>query len=737
MNLRILAVMVGSASVLALGSAFAESTRLEEIVVTAQRKVESAQNVGIALSVVGGDALKERGIAKVNDLQNATPSLEVEPAFGSGQPQFRLRGVGFIDYTSNNSSPVGVNIDEVALPLPIQTQGQLFDIDRVEVLRGPQGTLYGRNTTGGAVNFISNRPTKDFHAGITADYGSHDAWSGEGYVSGALAESLLGRLSWAVEQGGAWQRNRLTGEKLGDRERYALRLQFEWNPLEALDLRLNLHGSKDKSDGQGMQLFTPSSAVPGNPPVLPADTNPYVTGWSLRPSFAASLGLRASQKPGVNNDNNGADLTANVDLGFGKLTSITAFNKLLRRELTDWDGTQYAVTDVFFRSDAKVFSQELRLASVGTGPFGWVGGVYYSNEKLKEFFFNDLSESPFGGLATTSYEQKGKSTGVFAQVNYQFTDALKGILGLRQEQESRDLTGLNTTFLTVTGVEIPSFTGGAQDRSLSNSDTSGKVGVEYKLADRSLLYASISRGVKSGGFTTHNTLDPRAANAFKPETLVAYELGVKSDVTPTLRVNAAVFYYDYKDQQVLSAEKFTVAGPAGPVDTYVGKFVNAPKSKISGGELELTWRPTEALEIGQYAGYKQGKFKDTILNRKLVDFNGRDLDIPKLSYGGDVAFSWKFGDYKLRAEGNYSYHDQYKQLFLLTLPEHTLPSYWLVNASLSIAPASGANWRASLWGRNLFSEKYYLTKNFFLDETAIIAAAGEPATFGLRLSYSF
>src|ERR1700694_574971 len=145
---------------------------LEEVVVTAQRREESAQNVGIALSVLSGQSLAEKAITNVVDLQNAIPSLQIEPAFGSGQPQYRIRGVGFLDYTSNNASPVGVSVDDVAFALPIQTQGQLFDIDRIEVLRGPQGTLYGRNTTGGQINFLSNRPTAATHAGFAAEYGS-------------------------------------------------------------------------------------------------------------------------------------------------------------------------------------------------------------------------------------------------------------------------------------------------------------------------------------------------------------------------------------------------------------------------------------------------------------------------------------------------------------------------------------------------------------------------------------
>jgi outer membrane receptor protein involved in Fe transport len=165
----------------AVSNSAADSGGLEPVVVTAQRKQESAQSIGIAISVLSGESLEAKSVTYVNDLQNAVPSLQVEPAFGSGQPQFRIRGVGFIDYTSNNASPVGVSLDDVALALPIQTQGQLFDIDRVEVLRGPQGTLYGRNTTGGEINFISNRPTADTHAGFTAEYGSHNEVDAEGW----------------------------------------------------------------------------------------------------------------------------------------------------------------------------------------------------------------------------------------------------------------------------------------------------------------------------------------------------------------------------------------------------------------------------------------------------------------------------------------------------------------------------------------------------------------------------
>src|SRR5882757_7580806 len=331
------AVLLNSASLASLrtDTSTADANSLGEVVVTAQRKEESAQNVGIALSVVSGQALADKAITNVVDLQNAIPSLQVEPAFGGGQPQYRIRGVGFLDYTSNNASPIGVSVDDVAFALPIQTAGQLFDIDRIEVLRGPQGTLYGRNTTGGQINFITNRPTADTHAGFTAEYGSHNEVNAEGYVSGSIIDGVLGRLSVATEQGGEWQRNRDTGQRLGNKDKIAGRGQLEWKPADIVDLRLGFHLAKDKSDETGLYLLKPytrTNALGVVTTTIPADTSRYITDWNLNPVFANLIGLGPGSKPGVDNSNNGVDLSANIDFGGARLTSITAYNRMIRRE---------------------------------------------------------------------------------------------------------------------------------------------------------------------------------------------------------------------------------------------------------------------------------------------------------------------------------------------------------------------------------------------------------------------
>jgi iron complex outermembrane receptor protein len=736
MYLRSVAAVLGAGALLLNSASFADlaaadsttdANSLSEVVVTAQRKVESAQTVGIALSVVSGQDLANKAITNVVDLQNAIPSLQVEPAFGGGQPQYRIRGVGFLDYTSNNASPIGVNVDDVAAALPIQTAGQLFDINRVEVLRGPQGTLYGRNTTGGQINFITNRPTEETHAGITAEYGSFNEVTAEGFVSGKIAEGLLGRLSVATEQGGGWQRNRDTGQHLGNRDRTAGRGQLEWKPTEIVDLLLEFHLSKDKSDETGLHLLKPYTRTNAAGVVttsIPADTSRYVTDWNLNPAFAAVTGLNPGSKPGVNNSNNGVDLAANIDVGFAKLTSITAYNKMIRREFSDWDATQFHDSDEYFHSSLDVISQELRIASNGSGPLSWVGGVFYSDQKLDEAFYSDFSDA-LGGIALTTYEQKANSFGEFAQVNYQFNSVLKATLGVREDHETRELLNLGTGFI----VPVVPFTSGLS-HSITSNLPSGKIELDYTPQDGTLIYGSISRGVKSGGFTAHNTTSGPATDPFEPEKLTAYEVGIKSDLTRTLRVNASAFFYDYRDQQLLGKVFDTVS------NSFIGRFVNVPRSRLGGGELEVEWHPVAGLSVSQYAGFVEGYYKSQLLDSSNVDYNGRPESVPKWTYGGDVSYGFNVRDFKITAESNYSFHDTYSQFYLLGSNDYTIPKYWLANANLSLSPASGAPWTLTLWGRNIFNRSYDVSRNFFLP-SAEIAQAGQPATFGVRVSYQY
>ncbi len=706
------------------------ATRVDDIIVTAQRREQASQDVGVSLSVVGGEQLDEKGISVVNDLENAVPNMEVDSQFGGGQPQFRIRGIGAREYSSNNASTVGIYVDEVAHPYTVTTQGALFDIARMEVLRGPQGTLYGRNTTGGAVNIITNAPTADFQAGVNAEYGTYNRYKVEGYVSGQIAPSLLGRLAAVTEQGGAWQYNRDTGEKLGDLDKTAVRGRLTWDISETVTADLSATYSVDNSDGRGFRLLGPYTVADGSV-TYPADTAWRITGWGISPQMAAKAGVSTDAKPF--RDNDGFDVSARIkaNLGWADLTSITAYQTFSRKEFNDWDGTRFHESNVLFYNEINVFEQELRLSSNRDGPFHWMIGAHYADESNDGGFYTE-----FRGLATlinTQYEQSVSAFGVFTHNSYQVTDRLNLIAGLRWETEERTLRSGGTY------VE-PAPPPAAVTYDTDLDEVSGRLGLEYKLADDALFYASVARGVKSGGFTTYNAT---SATPFKPEIVIAYETGIKSDLFDRrLRVNGALFYYDYKNQQVQGLEYSRDTG-------RLGKITNVPKSHIWGGEVELTWVPVDGLTISQNLGYKTGEYDeyfaidgpatdaanppngpwDVIIAN---DRSGERLAFPKMNYGGSIAYDWGMSGWDLRAETNYNYRDE---LYSVT-SSSIIDAYWLWNANFSIGP-SNANWRAGLWVRNLFDTYYEETRNGFNGSARPTTSPSQGRTYGVRLSIDF
>ena len=730
LNVAGAALALGVCASTALAAPEAPGASLPEVVVTAQRREQSAQDVGIAISVLTGQQLSQRGVTTLFGLQYQTPGLEITPQFGGGQPSYRLRGVGFDDYASNNASPVGVYIDEVALPLPIQTTGQVFDLDRVEVLRGPQGTLYGRNTTGGAINFISNPPTAAPSFGLDGEYGSYGYGKVEGFVSGPLGDTVRFRIAGISEQGGGFQRNRDTGQELGDLDRSAIRTQLAWDVTPRFNVRFEGAYGYDHSDGQGLYRFDSLGGAP-------ADANPYLTGWGASQHFADLLGIARDTKPFKHNENSGVDLHAAYDFGFARLTSITAYHTLDRREYEDWDAEPTAVAGVFFHDQAKVFSQELRLASQGGGPLKWVGGVYYSKEDLRDLFLSDFVDS-LGGTADTSYAQHAHTVAAFGQLDDRLTSRLSVTGGLRLENERRTLDDFSTSFSTAPAFR-PAVLTALNAEAIEYTRLSGKAEADYRLVPGTLLYASFSRGVKSGGFSAVNTTDPGQLAPFKPESLYAYEGGVKSQLFgDRLRVNADGFYYDYRDEQEQGAVFSTFSQGA------IGKIVNAPRSHIWGVEADVAWKPLAQLEIDQGVSLKRGEFdsydgldtaaSDTLKAPVIVNRNGEDLGFPKWSLNGSATWTQPvLQRYQAIVEADYAYRDKYMPVLLG--PTYNVASYWLANATLTFRPAAGP-WSVGVWGRNITGARYDLTRNFFLPNIDI-AAPGAPATFGGRVSYRY
>jgi iron complex outermembrane receptor protein len=461
--------------------------------------------------------------------------------------------------------------------------------------------------------------------------------------------------------------------------------------------------------------------------VIPADTDVTRTGWGMSQQFADVIGYDSESKPGVDNESWGGSTKAfwffdNIDV-----SNLVSYDKMDRKQLGDWDASEYAESNTYFESHVKVLSNELKFSSIGRGPWSWVAGVYYSKQKQDEIYASDFIDV-YGMYARVTYEQEVESISGFGQVEYAVTEQLNLIAGLRYEYEKRELQGFGSAYGGATA--LPPTT-----EDISMTPLTGKIGFEYDLSDRAMLYASFSKGVKSGGFTTYNTGDSSAIQPFKEETLWAYEVGIKSEPTSTLTVNASAFFYDYRDQQVLD----TVYNITN--NSLVGRFANAPKAEIYGAELDMVWAPITALTITQNLGWKSGEYKeyesmDVAATRAAgeavyVDRAGQKIAFPKLSYGGSLSYGWTVGGFRVSAETNYSYRDEYPSWLGHT---YDVDDYWLVNASIGFAPIDG-HWSLTFWGRNILDEEYDLTRNFFVN--ANVAQSGAPATYGIRFKYDY
>ncbi|MEA1672745.1 TonB-dependent receptor [Nitrospirillum sp. BR 11163] len=716
-----------------------EEIDVQTILVTANRRLENAQRVGTSIDVMTGGDLVDRNVQNVYDLQYLTPSLQVTPQFGSGQPAYQIRGVGFNDYASNNAPAVGIYVDEVAYPVPFASSGAMFDVSRVEVLRGPQGTLYGRNTTGGAINYIMNKPTKEMTAGVAVQYGSFDAVTSDAFVSGPLNNKLAFRVAGQVQEGGAWQHNRDTGEALGDADRQALRALLDYDSGSNLRVGLNFHWSRDRSDAAGTYLLSPLTALnakyPSQYPVYPADTARDATGWGTTPQFASEIGISPTTKPFSHIDTVGTSVRADWDFESATLTDLASFDHATRQEYDNFDGSPRSTGDVYFDTRANVVANELRLTSTGDQDWHWVTGLYYANQVLHDRYATGYYELN-GFDRNVTYGQTVNTGSAFGQVTYDLTDKLSLTGGLRLEYEKRELRDFGAFYVNNGVVTNPGNVVPYRDTDFL--EPSGKAELQYRFTDDDMAYVSFSRGIKSGGFTAYNSnVAQTSTTPFKPETIFAYEIGNKLAVPEYhLRFNISAFYYDYRDQQVQSAV-------VNPLTGLVGSIINAPKSHLYGGEADFIWEPIKNLRINELLALAKGSFDEFSTIGTAVKVGGIYVGVPtnrvgetefapKFTSNGSVSYLWNLGDYGLTTDMSYSSRSTYNSIFGSL---YNVAGYTLVDASVTLAPKDD-RWSLKLFGKNIFDKRYDVTRNFFVAGNNI-ALAGKPATWGVRFSVTY
>jgi iron complex outermembrane recepter protein len=713
--------------------------QVEDIVVTAQRRSENIQDVPISITAITSETLRDAGSFSSTEIAQSVPNLTVSTTYVGSAPRFFIRGVGLGDFNASSTGGVGLYVDDVFLGSPNLLTFALFDLDRVEVLRGPQGTLYGRNTTGGAIRFESARPTNDLSGYATARYGRFSELRLEGAVSGpVLGDTVRARVAGLYTSRDGTLFNRFTNRRENESEAWALRGIIEADITENLEASINVHGGRATPDTTRFQHRGIIDPATGG-----------LCGLNAILAFQCVdvLGYRDTDNDLFAGDYNNAGkervstfgVTGRLVLDGGPVTvtSITAYDWVRRVAVEDVDASPNNLVDATWNQPSRQFSQELRFASNDGGNFNWiVGGYYLRDSRDAVNRFRVLPDFPVASSfeARQSYSQVTQALAVFGQADYRLTDALKVTVGLRYTAEDTDYTELAQFEAAGASPLVPPIPFLSVNDSVNSERVTARFALDYQVNDDVLLYASYNRGYKAGGFNGGFATSLAQKAPFQPETLNAYEIGLKTDLFDRrVRFNVAGFYYDYSDLQVFTLRQ------AGGIPAQI--LENAANAEVYGLEAELTIVPTAGLQFDAGLGLLHTSLKDfvtldpaTLLPRDLS--GNRSRNAPELTFNAGVTYDTALSD-TLALGFNLNARYQSSVFFDVdNNPRLTQGGYWLANGRVSLGHPED-NWRVSLFAENLFNQRYYREVanlgDFGLDEIAV----GDPRTYGVELSVRF
>lgn len=752
------------------------SSALEEVVVTAQRREESIRDVPIAMQAFTAETLKQLGIVDTRDLANFIPGFTFADS-GRDNPIYTLRGVGFDDGSRTANSAVGVYVGEVPIPYPYMTQGADVDLARIEVLKGPQGTLYGRNTTGGAINYIPKKPTDALEFGVEAEYGRFERYNAEGYVSGPFTDRLKGRIAFrTIESSEGWQVS-LTrpNDRLGEKDKQAARGTLKWEPVDALRLNLRLDWWRDRSEPQAPQ---PIAIVVQNAQLSEDQIHPDVRNHPLEEGEDSRS---ADWTPGIDwtldNEMLMPAVRAYWDLADRvSLTLIAAYtdfetgtawlptsglsnnNNELKRS------TEASARSIELRADGRFFEDRL----------SWLLGLYASKDSLHDSVLNiaDTNSAvfnvqpgvvPLANLFLAIGEQDTRSEAVFINGEYMLTDSFNLSFGARYTEEVKRYFNCTRDHPDNEGVGIAPLqsalslaqggNGGAEPgdcytldeetrdpgpihKKLEEDNLGGKVALTWTPTGDHLFYASYSRGFKSGSFPLAAGSEGEQFDPVTQERLDSIEVGGKTSwFNDSLRVDFAVFDYDYKDKQL---ESFFIDPNFGPLF----KLFNAPKAKVQGAELEIQSSPLPGLSLSVAGSYLDTEIEEfigtTSDGEENIDFSGNDLPYaPKHSFTLLANYNFPL-PFLSSLEGmagiDYSYNSK-TTTEIENNPLFDVASYKLVNARIGVGDVEG-RWDVTGWARNATDEFYQLNVPQVAADTRV-RYTGMPRTYGVTFSYHY
>lgn len=727
---------------------------IEEILVTAQKRLQSSQDVGAAITAIGSDELQRTNFNNIEDLQNLAPSLQIGESFGFAQVM--VRGVGTDNPFAGGDPSVAMHIDGAVIGQSSAQFGALFDIARIEVLRGPQGTLYGRNATGGSVNVISNRPTEETSGYARLTYGNYDLVKFEGAAGGSLSSNLMGRVAVRYVNRGGYGENIADGSDIDDADQISFRAQLLWQMSEGASLRLAAeHHEEDDRN------YIPKFRAPSyDPAPLPALEPQPAGGVRATDPFDINSNVNLQNKR--NQDSFSAELNVDLNNTF-TITSLTNYQTFEKTPQADFDMTAddfYIWSESF---DTKQFSEELRL-NFDTDRLHGLVGAYYYTEKINSDNRLDLpivpqvvadSVPPLAGCGFEDnvsdqilgadpedlcFNFQGTSEtdafALFANVSYDLAENLSLNIGGRYSHEKRQG---DTERWTAPGAPVLAF---ADEKSFNKFTPSVKL--EWDASDDVLMYAGYSKGFKSGIFLTG-----QRSPVLDPEIVDAYEVGLKGMfLDRKLQFNAAAFYYDFTD---LQQGRSVPAGTSG----FTLVYENAASARIKGLEAEFTWAAAENFRLFGSATYLDATFKDYVTTDPFdtvfqqlglidagVDLSqqlsgNRMVQSPKWAgtIGATVNAYLPGSDWFAEATAALSHKGR---VYFSQFNHEALSQKSVTTLDASIRLTSPEDrWSVNIWGKNLTNETIYMG-TFILNSSRTNAGfLAAPRTFGVTVGVNF
>lgn len=663
---------------------------LEEIVVTANKRAENANDIGLSISAVTASKLEDQKLTSLEEITTAVPGL----VFATSQqntPILTLRGVGFNESSLGVYPATSLYVDEVPLPFPAMAAHSAFDLERAEVLKGPQGVLFGQNSTGGAVNFIANKPTEIFGYGGDISYGSFSRLEVNGFVNGALSESVNARISVQSVDSDDWQESvSRPGDENGKEEYTAARLQLSFAPNETSEINFNLNGWTDNSDPQALQLvaitpkrFDQAAANAQAQFALPlSPETPEAADWSL------------ATAPSGDKEFLQASLRGDFDISDSStVTGILAYSDYEQNQVLDGDGAPLVLAD-FFYNEGSIESTfaELRLTTVQDNFRLVVGANYEDSSTFEEQFlsFGDNTttrpQAFFIHTAIDPLEQDIESFAGFVNIDYDLNESLTTKLGVRYTDTTIDAVSCNRATANLPGfpdasgatptavddgsnvAAIFNFLGGLSGQpftpigvndcftlndsplvgipgepfqaELAEDNVSWRVGLDYHASNDALLYANISQGYKAGSFPVLAANDFSQLQPVTEESVLAYEAGFKMSLMEnSMQWNGALFHYDYEDKQVRGKVDIALFGP-------LDRLVNVPESTITGFETDIVAQLNDKLTLTAALTYLDSEVKEYSAADGAFDVFGNNRDLsggaipftPELSYTLDLDY---------------------------------------------------------------------------------------------------